>query len=212
MTLTAASLWAAAQSADAQACVALQQLRLPDTPGGPAIVTSADLVEVPGGVGRADLTRSGYSDGIRWVSSIRQYCDVKGYAAPQNKFELKLPLAKDWNRKFSSVLMEAQRFPEDFDGYLPVAPVYDYTGRNTIAAAWFWRAVHDSHGGSVLNAAAANAVHRSVLRECGAQAGVYEALWPTHPRASGRRRWRRALQGPRRPIACPHAKWLLLEV
>jgi feruloyl esterase len=74
------------------------------------------------------------------------------------------------------VLMEAQRFPEDFDGYLPVAPVYDYTGRNTIAAAWFWRAVHDGHGGSVLNAAAADAVHRSVLRQCGAQTGVYEGV------------------------------------
>jgi len=268
MTLAVASQWAAAQSADAQACVALQQLRLQDAPGGPALVTSAGLVEVPGGVSRADLTRSGYSDGVRWVhSSIRQYCDVKGYAAPQNKFELKLPLAKDWNQKFffyacggfcgavvssdcdlglmrgyasatgngghdsaagfdgiwaanapelqedfgwrsnhvvtlitkaittgyygktirysyiagqskggPAVLMEAQRFPEDFDGYLPVAPVYDYTGRNTIAAAWFWRAVHDGQGGSVLNAAAANAVHRSVLRECGAQAGVYEGV------------------------------------
>jgi hypothetical protein len=35
--------------------------------------------------------------------------------------------------------MEAQRFPDDFDGLMPSAPVYDYTGRNMIAAAWFAR-------------------------------------------------------------------------
>ena len=34
-----------------------------------------------------------------------------------------------------TVLMEAQRFPVDYDGLLPSAAVYDYTGRNTIAAA-----------------------------------------------------------------------------
>jgi feruloyl esterase len=192
---------------------------------------------------------------------------VTGYVAPQSKFELKLPLAHDWNGNFffsacggfcgsvvssqcdlglmrgyasatgngghesapgfdgiwaanapelqedfgwrsnhvltlitkaitvhhygkpirhaymagnskggQAVLMEAQRFPEDFDGYMPSAPVYDYTGRNIPAAAWFWQAIHDGHGGSVLDAAAAKAVHQSVLRVCGAQAGVYEGV------------------------------------
>jgi feruloyl esterase len=75
-----------------------------------------------------------------------------------------------------AVLMEAQRLPEDFDGYMPSAPVYDYTGRNIPAAAWFWQAIHDGHGGSVLDAAAAKVVHQSVLRVCGAQAGVYEGV------------------------------------
>ncbi len=28
--------------------------------------------------------------------------------------------------------MEAQRFPEDYDGLMPVAPVYDYTGRSVV--------------------------------------------------------------------------------
>jgi len=74
------------------------------------------------------------------------------------------------------VLMEAQRFAEDFDGYMPSAPVYDYTGRNTIAPAWWTQAVYDGHGGSVLNAAAAQAIHKSVLEHCGAQAGVEEGL------------------------------------
>ena len=56
------------------------------------------------------------------------------------------------------------------------APVYDYTGRNTIAAAWFAQAFSDGHGSSVLNAAAAEAMHKSVLQHCGAQAGVEEGL------------------------------------
>jgi feruloyl esterase len=75
-----------------------------------------------------------------------------------------------------AVLLEAQRFPPDFDGLMPSAPVYDYTGRNTIAAAWFAQAVSDGHGGSVLNAEAAKAVHKSVLEHCGAEAGFDEGF------------------------------------
>jgi feruloyl esterase len=75
-----------------------------------------------------------------------------------------------------TVLLEAQRFPEDFDGFMPSAPVYDYTGRNTIAAAWFAQAVSDGHGGSVLNGTAVQAIHKSVLEHCDDQAGVDEGL------------------------------------
>jgi feruloyl esterase len=191
---------------------------------------------------------------------------VTGYVAPQNKFELRLPLPSDWNQRFffwscgglcgavdgsvcnpslargyasvttngghdgspgfdgvwaadaprlqedfgwrgahvvtlaakaitrqyygrpiarsyisgcssggMTVLREAQRFPEDYDGYLPVAPVYDLVGR-AIAGAWFAQAVNDGKGGSVLSASAANAVHKSVLARCGAQAGIDEGL------------------------------------
>jgi hypothetical protein len=65
-----------------------------------------------------------------------------------------------------------QSFAEDFDGYLPSAPVYDYSGRNAIAAAWWAQAVDDGHGGSVLNSEAAQMTHKSVVDNCGAQAGV----------------------------------------
>jgi feruloyl esterase len=75
-----------------------------------------------------------------------------------------------------AVLLEAQRFPEDFDGLLASAPVYDYTGRNTYAAAWFAQAISDGRGGSLLNAAAAEVVHKSVLEHCGAQDGVEEGV------------------------------------
>jgi feruloyl esterase len=71
-----------------------------------------------------------------------------------------------------AVLIEAQRFPEDFDGLMVIAPVYDLTGRGGIAAAWFVQAVSDGKGGSVLNQVAADAVHRSVLSTCGSQTGV----------------------------------------
>lgn len=68
-----------------------------------------------------------------------------------------------------AVLLEAQRFPEDFDGLMPSAPVYDQTGRDVFAGAWFAQAISDGHGGSVLNTEAAQAVvHKSLLELCGA--------------------------------------------
>ena len=286
-TLAAAQNAASAPpSADAQECAALVGLNLEDAPGGPALITSTRLVDVPvSGLQPPFFHPSGYaSSPSQAASTIRQYCDVTGYVAPQNKFELKLPLPGDWNQKFyfyacggfcgavvsdacdlglargfasvtgngghdsalgfdgvwaanapelqedfgwrsnhvitliakvitthyygkpikysyiagnskggQAVLMEAQRFPEDFNGLMPSAPVYDYTARNTIAAAWFARAVDDGHGGSVLNAAAAQAVHKSVLEHCGAQAGVDEALVTDPPSC----RWQPEM------IACP---------
>ena len=256
---------------DAQKCAALTEFNLEDALGGPAVITSAHLVEVSAsGLEAPFFHPSGYGASgaaAQIVSKIKQYCDVIGYVAPQNKFELKLPLPDDWNQKLffyacggfcgrvigdacnlglargyasatgngghdsvlgfdgiwaanapelqedfgwrsnhvvtfiakaitthyyakpikysymvgnskggQAVLLEAQRFPEDFDGLMPSAPVYDYTGRNTIAAAWFAQAVNDGHGGSVLNAEAVQAIHKSVLEHCGAQAGVEEGL------------------------------------
>ena len=252
---------------DDQNCVALIGFNLQSIPGGPAIITSAQVVDVPAS-GLERFVQSGYAGPVaQRASALHRYCDVTGYVAPQNKFELKLPFPADWNHKFyfyacggfcggivtdaanfglergyasatgngghesavgfdgvwaanapelqedfgwrsnhvvtlitkavtthyfgtpirysymagnskggQAVLMEAQRFPEDFDGLMPSAPVYDYTGRNTIAAAWFAQGFSDGHGGSVLNDAAAALVHKSVLAQCGAQAGVEEGL------------------------------------
>ncbi|MBV9302483.1 MAG: tannase/feruloyl esterase family alpha/beta hydrolase [Acidobacteriaceae bacterium] len=254
---------------DVRMCGALKQLNLKEVAGGPALITSAQVVELPADdLRRTNSYPSGFGNiADQAVSHIHQYCRVTGYVAPQNKFELKLPEPGDWNEKLffyacggfcgmilseytnlglsrgyasatgngghdsargfdgiwaanapelqndfgwrsnhvvtliskaiithyyakpikysyiagnskggQAVLMEAQRFPEDFDGYLPSAPVYDYTGRNTIAAAWFARAISDGHGGTVLDARAANAVHRSVLQLCSAQSGVDEGV------------------------------------
>src|SRR5215471_19008137 len=256
-----------APSPEAQKCAELMHFNLEDVPGGPALITSAQLVDVPaGGLERPFYSPSGYGNSAGPIATrIHQYCDVTGYVAPQNKFELKLPLTSEWNQNFfftacggfcgsadgkrcnlalargyasvtgngghdsalgfdgfwaanapelqedfgwrsnhvvtlvakaivthyydkpikhayiagnstggQAVLLEAQKFPQDFDGFLPSAPVYDYSGRNTIAAAWFAQAVSDGHGGSVLNSTAAQAIHTSVLEQCGAQAGVDE--------------------------------------
>jgi Tannase and feruloyl esterase len=251
-----------------QSCTALAHLNLEAVPGGPAVITSARIIDVPSaGLERFIYAQSGYAGAARFGGRIHRYCDITGYVAPQNKFELKLPILADWNGKFffyacggfcgtlfrdacnlglergyaaatgngghdsllgfdgvwaanapalqedfgwrsshvvtlvakaitlhyygrpiahsymvgnskggQAVLMEAQRFPEDFDGLMPSAPVYDYTGRNTVAAAWFAQAFTDGHRGSVLNADAAQAVHKSVLEHCGAQSGTEEGV------------------------------------
>jgi hypothetical protein len=247
-----------AASIDAQRCAALGGVDFEGLPDAPARILSARLVDVPPAEGRAPDTLA--------ASPIKQYCQVLGYVAPQNKFELRLPLPAQWNQKFfltacggfcgavdgnacnpalargyasvtgngghdgmpgfdgvwaansprlqedyawrhthvvtvaakaittsfyarpivrsymsgcskggHAVLMEAQRFPEDFDGLLPIAPVYDLSGR-VISGAWNAQAVRDEQRGSVVNSAVAATVHQSVLSRCGAQAGVDEGL------------------------------------
>jgi feruloyl esterase len=252
----------ATASPEAQRCSALARADLGELPDAPTRITAARLVDVP----VDPPAPPGSPAALLAASPIKQYCQVLGYVAPQNKFELRLPLPSQWNGKFhltacaglcgavngngcnptlargyasatgngghdgapgwdavwaanspglqddfgwrhnhvitvaakaittkyyeqpivrsymsgcskggQAVLMEAQRFPADFDGLLPIAPVYDLVGRAT-AGAWFAQAVSDGQGGSVLNAAAAQAVHKSVLARCGAQAGVDEGL------------------------------------
>lgn len=252
---------------EVQKCSDLLRLNLENVPEGPALITSARLVDVPAsGLEQWPITSGGFGKmGVPIRTNIHQYCDVLGYVAPQNKFELKLPPADEWNQNFffracggfcgylesrlcnsglargyasatgngghesalgfdgiwaanapelqedfgwrsnhvvtliaklitihyygkpikhsymagnskggQAVLMEAQRFPEDYDALLPSAPVYGYTEANTIGPAWSAQAVSDGHGGSVLNAAAAQAIDKSVLQHCGAQDGVEE--------------------------------------
>jgi hypothetical protein len=254
---------ATVNSADAQRCAALTAEDFEGLPDAPTRIMSARVVDVPPADPKAP---SGSPVAILAASPIKQYCQVQGYVAPQNKFELRLPLASQWNQKFHltpcagfcggvngaacnltlargyasvtgngghdghpafdgvwaanspglqedfawrhnhvitvaakaittkfygqpiarsymsgcskgghAVLMEAQRFPEDFDGLMPIAPVYDLVGR-VIAGAWFAQAVADDQQGSVLDNAVAETVHKSVLARCGAQAGVDEGL------------------------------------
>src|SRR6478735_1403691 len=71
----------------ADTCAALIHLNLTEEAGGPARVTSARVVDVPGGLRRTESYPSGYSDGTSYqASKVVQYCDVTGYVAPQNKF------------------------------------------------------------------------------------------------------------------------------
>ena len=89
-------------SPEAQKCTALVNLDLEAAAGGPALITSAQLMDVPAnGLERPFYSPSGYGKTAGAIAtSIHQYCDVTGYVAPQNKFELKLPLAGEWNQNF----------------------------------------------------------------------------------------------------------------
>lgn len=248
---------------DAQRCAALAAMDFGNLSDAPTRIASARLVDVPPADPKAP---PGSAVAVLSASPIKQYCQVLGYVAPQNKFELRLPLPSQWNQRFHltpcagfcgavigsacnqslargyasvtgngghdggpgfdgvwaanspnlqedfawrhnhvitvaakaittmfygqpiarsymsgcskgghAVLMEAQRFPDDFDGLMPIAPVYDFVGR-VIAGAWWAQAVSDKEGGSVLDRAAADTVQKSVLARCGAQAGVDEGL------------------------------------
>ena len=90
------------QTQEMQKCDALAGLNLEATPGGPAVITSAHITEVPAtGLEHFIFTQSGYGSLTpERASRIREYCNVTGYVAPQNKFVLKLPLPSDWNQKF----------------------------------------------------------------------------------------------------------------
>jgi hypothetical protein len=265
---------------DADRCAALAAADFEQLPGAPTRISAARLVDVP----PADpKTPPGSPVALLAASPVTQYCQVLGYVAPQNKFELRLPLPAQWNRRFHltpcagycgavngnlcnvtlargyasitgngghdggfgfdgvwaadspnlqedfawrhnhvitvagkaitttfygqpiersymtgcskgghAVLMEAQRFPDDFDGLLPIAPVYDLVGR-VVAGAWWAQAVDNGARGSVLDNAAADVVHRSMLARCGAQSGVEDGFIADPARCD----WRPEL------VACP---------
>jgi hypothetical protein len=250
-------------SSDAERCAALAAADFEGLPGAPTRISSARLADVPPADPKAPPTSAA---ALLASSPIEQYCQVLGYVAPQNKFELRLPLPAQWNRRFHltpcagfcgvlngnacnvtlargyasitgngghdggpgfdgvwaanspnlqedfawrhnhvitvagkaittafygqpiersymtgcskgghGVLREAQRFPGDFDGLLPIAPVYDFVGR-VMAGAWWAQAVDNGARGSMLDDAAASAVHQSMLARCGAQSGTDDGL------------------------------------
>ena len=84
---------AAPPSADAQRCAALAAEDFEGLPDAPTRISSARLVDVP----PADpQSRPAFSPQAR----SSRYCQVLGYVAPQNKFELRLPLPAQWNQRF----------------------------------------------------------------------------------------------------------------
>jgi feruloyl esterase len=76
-------------------------------------------------------------------------------------------------------LMEAQRFPEDFDGYIIGAPVYDYTGQQMTAPAYL-RPLYtrippaSAADGPVLSAAKRNMIGAAVYARCDALDGLVD--------------------------------------
>jgi tannase/feruloyl esterase len=253
----------ATPSDDTAQCAALMGIPLPAIDGALPKVVTARLVDVPAAPPNASPQGSA---AILAASPIKRYCQVTGYVAPQNKFELRLPLPASWNEKFfmvpcaafcgtvdgsqcnrslargyasatmngghdsqwgfdgtwaagapnlqidygwrsvhvvtlatkaittkyygraiqrayiegcskggQSVLSEVQRFPDDYDGAIAIAPVYDFAGQMA-AATWWAQAVHDGTGSSLLDSTTMRLVHAVVLRECGSQSGVADGF------------------------------------
>jgi feruloyl esterase len=76
-------------------------------------------------------------------------------------------------------LMEAQRFPEDYDGIIAGAPAYDWTGLFT---GFVWNAQALSEPGAAIPAAKASAIASAVLADCDALDGLADGL-VSDPRA-----------------------------
>ena len=76
-------------------------------------------------------------------------------------------------------LMEAQRFPDDFDGYIIGAPVYDYTGQQMTAPAYL-RALYtripptSPADGPVVSRAKHDLIGAAVYARCDAQDGLVD--------------------------------------
>jgi feruloyl esterase len=73
-----------------------------------------------------------------------------------------------------SALMEAQRYPADFDGIVAGSPGLDWTGRS-IQAVWVAQAAHKSEA-SYIPPAKYALVHNAVLAACDAKDGVKDGV------------------------------------
>jgi feruloyl esterase len=79
-------------------------------------------------------------------------------------------------------LMEAQRFPEDFDGIAAGAPAMNFQVQNTFYHAWQARSNLGPDGLAILTAAKLPALHRAAVAACDAADGLKDGQI-TDPRA-----------------------------
>jgi feruloyl esterase len=79
-------------------------------------------------------------------------------------------------------LMEAQRFPTDFDGISAGAPAMNFLVQNTFYHAWMYLANHRPDGSAILTAAKLPALHAAALASCDAIDGLKDEQI-TDPRA-----------------------------
>jgi len=73
-------------------------------------------------------------------------------------------------------LVEAQRFPADFDGIIAGAPVFSETGISALHLIWSGRANLDAQGRPILAPADVELLHASVLAACDAADGVRDGI------------------------------------
>ena len=79
-------------------------------------------------------------------------------------------------------LMEAQRFPDDFDGWSIGAPIYDYTYKQTYNAAWAAKAMFDNDQAGHVPIEQLQLLGEAVYAQCDAIDGLEDGLI-TDPRA-----------------------------
>lgn len=73
-------------------------------------------------------------------------------------------------------LMEAQRFPEDFDGYSIGAPIYDYTYKQTYNASWAAQAMFGNDRAGYVPIPKLEALGDAVYAQCDAIDGLKDGL------------------------------------
>ena len=73
-------------------------------------------------------------------------------------------------------LMEAQRFPDDFDGIVADAPAYLLAFLNSYKHIWQYRANTDAKGDPIITAEKATVLHNAVLAACDSLDGVTDSL------------------------------------
>jgi hypothetical protein len=71
-------------------------------------------------------------------------------------------------------LMEAQRYPADFDGILAGAPALDATDFAGELSTWIYRSNTDAHGHQILGTDKLPALHAAVLKACAGPDGLID--------------------------------------
>lgn len=73
-------------------------------------------------------------------------------------------------------MVEAQRFPHDFDGIVAGAPVYDEVGDTPYFLEWNTRVNTAADGSTILTAPKVELIRAAVLRQCDARDGLEDGL------------------------------------
>ena len=73
-------------------------------------------------------------------------------------------------------MIEAQRFPTDFDGIVAGAPVYDEVGDTPYFLEWNKLVNTAKDGSSIITVAASKTIHAAVLKQCDALDGIKDGL------------------------------------
>lgn len=73
-------------------------------------------------------------------------------------------------------LMEAERYPDDFDGIAAGAPAMNFQVQNTFYHTWMARANTNAEGQAILTAAKLPLLHRAALAACDASDGVKDGM------------------------------------